>query len=94
MSEKESKNIKATCTEICQYIEENVEVGDMVRLSLGRCYVPGKVITNNEGVLQIDVDSELIKGLSCINVEELKDYLVELEHECKNCTYVLEAEND
>lgn len=88
------KKITATCNEICEYIDNEVSPGDTVRLSLGRCYIPGKVITNNQGVLQIEVDSEMIKGLSCIDVNELKEFLVELEHECESEICTLEAKND
>ena len=88
------KNISATCSEICEYINEEVSPGDTVRLSLGRCYIPGKVITNNNGVLQIEIDGEMIKGLSCIDVNELKEFLVELEHECSSGVCVIEAKND
>jgi hypothetical protein len=90
----QKKNISATCSEICEYIDKEVSPGDTIRLSLGRCYIPGKVITNNKGVLQIDIDSESIKGLSCIDVNELKEFLVELEHECENGTCTIEAKND
>lgn len=88
---KESK--VCTCDEICEYIENEVKPGDIVRLSLGRCYIPGKVVTNNEGVIQINVDSESIKGLSCIDIEKLKDFLVEVEHECKEGICTLEAKD-
>ena len=84
----------ATCTEICEYIEKEVKPGDIVRLSLGRCYIPGEVVTNNEGILQIDIESDMIKGLSCIDVEKLKDFIVEVEHECKDCCCVIEAKDD
>lgn len=82
-----------TCEEICQYIEEEIKPGDTVRLSLGRCYIPGEVVTNSEGVIQINVDSEMIKGLSCIDIEKLKDFLVEVEHECKDGICTLEAKD-
>jgi len=91
---KKKENISATCTEICEYIEQEVVPGDTVRLSLGRCYIPGTVITNNQGVLQIELDSEMIKGLSCIDVNDLKDFLVELEHECADKICTIEARND
>jgi len=89
MSEK--KNITATCSEICEYVDKEVTPGDTIRLSLGRCYIPGKVVTNNKGILQIEIDSDMIKGLSCIDIQELKEYLVELEHECESGTCVIEA---
>jgi hypothetical protein len=92
---KENKEICATCDEICHYIEEEVKPGDIVRLSLGRCYIPGKVVTNNEGIMQIEIESEMIKGLSTIDVGKMKDFLVELEHECPDgmcCT--IEAKDD
>ncbi|MDY9923717.1 DUF2097 domain-containing protein [Methanobacterium sp.] len=92
---KEAKQMCATCDEICHYIEEEVKPGDTVRLSLGRCYIPGKVVTNNEGVIQIEMESEMIKGLSTIDVAKMKDFLVELEHECPDgmcCT--IEAKDD
>jgi len=36
----------------------------------------------------------MIKGLSCIDVEKLKDFIVEVEHECKDCCCVIEAKDD
>jgi len=88
------ENICATCSEICKYIEDEVKPGDTVKLSLGRCYIPGKVITNNEGVIQIKIDSEMIKGLTSIDVGKLKDYIVELVHECDGNVCTLEAKDD
>ncbi|HIH70989.1 MAG TPA: DUF2097 family protein, partial [Methanothermobacter thermautotrophicus] len=49
------ENRIATCDELCRYIKEEVKPGDTVRLSLGRVYIPGKVVTNNSGVLQIKI---------------------------------------
>lgn len=91
---KEEENICVTCDEICDYIEKEVKPGDSVRLSIGRCYIPGKVITNNEGILQINVEGETIKGLTCIDVEKMKDYLIEVEHECEGKKCVLEAKDE
>ncbi|MGL6299017.1 MAG: DUF2097 domain-containing protein [Methanobacteriaceae archaeon] len=92
--EKTKKTITATCSEICDYIDKEVQPGDNVRLSLGRCYIPGEVVTNNNGVLQIDVKGDTIKGLSCLDIGKLKEHLVELEHECKDCVCTLEAADD
>ena len=92
---KDEKNIRATCNEICEYIDEKVQPGDTIRLSLGRCYIPGKVITNENGILKIGLNSETIKGLSCIDIQYLKEYIVEVEHECKNGRIcIIEAENE
>jgi hypothetical protein len=88
------KNVIATCDEICEYIDKEVKPGDIIRLSLGRCYIPGKVITNNQGVLQINVNGDIIKGLSCIDVQDLKEFLVEVEHESGNEICIIEAKND
>jgi len=88
------KNISATCSEICEYVGKEVSSGDIVRLSLGRCYIPGKVISNNQGVLQIGIDGDMTKEVTCIDIKELKDFLVELEHECKSGIYTIEAKND
>lgn len=81
----------ATVDEIHNYILENVNKGDEVELSLGRCYIPGTVVTNNSGVLQIDVNGESVKGLSSIDINDLKDFLVELKHKRDEGMYVLEA---
>ena len=92
---KDEKNIRATCNEICEYIDKEVQPGDTVRLSLGRCYIPGKVITNQQGILKIGLNSDTIKGLSCIDIQDLKEYIVELEHECDNGKIlIIEAENE
>ncbi|WP_242451135.1 DUF2097 domain-containing protein [Methanothermobacter sp. THM-2] len=85
------ENRIATCDELCRYIREEVKPGDTVRLSLGRVYIPGKVVTNNAGVIQIKIDSDLIKGLTTIDVEKLKEYLIELEHECEGGVCIIEA---
>jgi len=91
----EVKNVCATCDEICEYIENEVKTGDTVRLSLGRCYIPGKVVTNNDGVIQIKIDSDMIKGLTTIDVAKMKDFLVEVEHECPDgACCIMEAKDD
>lgn len=89
-----NENRCATCDEICEYIEKKVKPGDTIRLSLGRCYIPGKVITNSEGVIQIDVNGDMIKGLSSIDVGKLKEHLVEVQHVCKDCVCTIEAKDD
>jgi hypothetical protein len=91
---KKTENLCASCDEICQYINNEVKTGDTVRLSIGRVYIPGKVVTNNEGVIQIKIDSEMIKGLTTIDVEKLKEHLIEVEHECEDGICVLEATDD
>jgi hypothetical protein len=91
---KKTENLCASCDEICQYINNEVKPGDTVRLSIGRVYIPGKVVTNNEGVIQINIDGEMIKGLSTIDVEKLKEHLIEVEHECKDGICILEATDD
>ncbi len=83
-----------TCDEICEYVEKEVKPGDSVRLSLGRCYIPGKVITNNDGILQIQVEGETIKGLTSIDLEKSKDFIIEVEHECKDKKCTLEAKDE
>jgi len=40
------KDICLTCNEICDYIKKEVKLGDAVKLSLGICYILGKVVTN------------------------------------------------
>ena len=84
------ENRCATCEELCRYIKEEVKPGDTVRLSLGRVYIPGKVVTNNSGVIQIKIDSDLIKVLQP-SMLKTKDYLIELEHECEGGVCIIEA---
>lgn len=91
---KKTENLCASCDEICQYINNEVKTGDTVRLSIGSVYIPGKVVTNNDGVIQIKIDSEMIKGLTTIDVEKLKEHLIEVEHECEDSICVLEAKDD
>ncbi|GAB4306855.1 MAG: DUF2097 domain-containing protein [Methanobacteriaceae archaeon] len=91
---KKKENVCATCDEICHYIKDEVKTGDTVRLSIGRVYIPGTVINNNEGVIQIKIDSEIIKGLTTIDVNKLKEDLIEVEHECEDSICILEAKDD
>jgi len=91
---KKTENVCASCDEICQYINKEVKSGDTVRLSIGRVYIPGKVITNNNGVIKIELDGEMIKGLTTIDVEKLKEHLIEVEHECETGICILEATDD
>lgn len=81
----------ATVDEIHKYILENVKSGDEVELSLGRCYIPGTIVTNNSGVLQIDVDGESVKGLSSVDINDLKNFLVEFKHKRDDGFFILEA---
>jgi len=92
LKKEESKCV--TCDEICEYISKEVKPGDIVRLSLGRCYIPGKVITNNEGIIQLEVRGDTIKGLTCIDMEKSKDFIIEIEHECEDKKCTLEAKNE
>ena len=91
---KKKENVSATCDEICHYIKDEVKSGDTVRLSVGRVYIPGKVINNHEGVIQIKIDSEIIKGLTTIDVNKLKEDLIEVEHECEDSVCILEAKDE
>jgi hypothetical protein len=91
---KKTENVSATCDDICHYIQDEVKPGDTVRLSVGRVYIPGKVVTNNEGIIQIKIDSETIRGLTTIDVNKLKDVLIEVEHECGDNICILEAKDD
>lgn len=92
--EEQKENVCATCDEICSYIADEVKPGDSVKLSIGRCYIPGRVITNSEGILQIKVEGETITGLTCIDIEKMKEYLIEVEHECEGKKCVLEAKDE
>ncbi|WP_431062801.1 DUF2097 domain-containing protein [Methanobacterium sp.] len=88
------ENVCVSCDELCEYLENEVKPGDSVKLSLGRCYIPGKVVTNNDGILQIQVEGETIRGLTSIDVEKIKDFLIEVEHECKDGKCTLEAKDE
>ncbi len=88
------ENKCVTCDEICEYVEKEVKPGDTIRLSLGRCYIPGKVVTNSEGILQVQVEGDIIKGLTCIDLEKSKDFLIEVEHECADKKCTLEAKDE
>lgn len=90
---KKEENICLTCDEICEYIEKEVKPGDTVRLSLGRCYIPGRVVTNVRGVVQLEVEGEIITGLTCIDVGKLRDSLVEVVHECEDKKCIIEAKD-
>ncbi|MGB9936098.1 MAG: DUF2097 domain-containing protein [Methanobacterium sp.] len=89
---EESKCV--SCDEICEYVEKEVKPGDTIRLSLGRCYIPGRVITNSEGIIQLEVQGETIKGLTCIDLEKSKDFIIEVEHECEDKKCTLEAKDE
>lgn len=91
---KKTENVCASCDEICQYINKEVKSGDTVRLSIGRVYIPGKVVANNNGIIKIELDGEMIKGLTTIDVEKLKEHLIEVEHECESGICILEAIDD
>lgn len=88
------ENVCVSCDEICEYLESEVKPGDSVKLSLGRCYIPGKVVTNHDGILQIQIEGETIKGLTSIDVEKMKDFIIEVEHECKDGKCTLEAKDE
>lgn len=83
-----------SCEEICEYVKKEVKPGDIINLSLGRCYIPGKVITNSEGIIQLHVECDTIKGLTCIDLEKSKDFIIEVEHECEDKKCVLEAKDE
>ncbi len=83
-----------SCDEICEYVEKEVKPGDRIGLSLGRVYIPGRVVTNSDGILQVEVEGDIIKGLTCVDLKKSKDFLIELEHECADKKCTLEAKDD
>jgi hypothetical protein len=91
---KKEENVCVSCDEICEYVEKEVKPGDIIRLSLGRCYIPGRVITNNDGIIQLEVQGETIKGLTCIDLGKSKDFIIEVEHECDDKKCTLEAKDE
>ena len=91
---KKEENVCVSCDEICEYVEKEVKPGDIIRLSLGRCYIPGRVVTNNDGIIQLEVQGETIKGLTCIDLEKSKDFIIEVEHECEDKKCILEAKDE
>ncbi|MCL2156565.1 MAG: DUF2097 domain-containing protein [Methanobrevibacter sp.] len=76
------------CDEAISYIKENVRVYDILELSYNRVFTPGEVLVidtseykGKEGLsLIINVSEETFTSTVEVNLEEIKDDLIEVVH--------------
>lgn len=82
------KQLKMDCDEAIEYIKNNVKTYDNLALSYNRIYTPGEVI-NIETVclkgretcnIMVQLASETIGNTVEVDLEEVKDDLVEVRH--------------
>ncbi len=94
------KTITMDCDDAIDYVRKNVKVYDTLELSYNRVFTPGEVIaidTEEESgdkncKLMVQLSSEILGSTVDIDLEEVKEDLVELKHtpqDGKNTTIII-----
>ena len=86
------KNLRMDCEEAIEYIKNNVKTYDNLELSYNRVYTPGEVINVVTECLKgketcsviVQVMGDTINSAVEVNLEEIKDDLIEIRHTPKN----------
>jgi hypothetical protein len=86
------KTLTMDCEEAMKYIEENVQIYDVLELSYHRVFTPGEVLSidteDRHGKksfrVMIQVAGDLVSQSVEVDLEEVKDDLVEIRHIPKN----------
>lgn len=89
------KNLKMDCDEAIEYVKNNVKAYDNLELSYNRIYTPGEVINIHTECLKgketcnvmVQLSSETIGNTVEVDLEEVKDDLVEVRHTPKGENY-------
>ena len=82
------KILKMDCDEAISYVKDNVKDYDYLELSYNRVFTPGEVINveidniNGKDVcnVMIQVKGDTIRNTIQVDLEEVKDDLIELRH--------------
>jgi hypothetical protein len=82
------KEINIKADKALDYIKSNVKTYDVLELSYNRVFVPGEVLDISEGQkdgvdslkLLIKMNGETIKQTVEVDLEEIKDDIVEIRH--------------
>ncbi len=82
------KQIKMGCDEAIEYVKSNVKTYDNLELSYNRIFTPGEVINvdsrriagKNACRVMIQIDGDLINSTVEVDLEEVKDDLIEVKH--------------
>lgn len=82
------KTLTMNCEEAMEYIKENVEIYDVLELSYHRVFTPGEVLSiDTEDIrgkksfrVMIQVAGDLVSQSVEVDLEEVKDDLVEIRH--------------
>jgi hypothetical protein len=86
------KTLTMDCEDAIKYVEENVKVYDVLELSYHRIFTPGEVLNidtdDRKGKksfrVMIQVAGDLVSQSVEVDLEEVKDDLVEIKHIPKN----------
>ena len=86
------KTVIMDCDDAIDYVRENVKVNDILELSYNRVFTPGEVIamdTEEESgdrncKLMVQLSSDLLGSTVDVDLEEVRDDLVELKHTPKD----------
>ncbi len=93
---EEEINLKAD--EALDYVKNNVETYDTLELSYNRVFVPAEVLdinvdTENSLKLMLQMKGEIIHETVQLDLEEVKDELVEIRHVTDDKTTVIVVES-
>lgn len=82
------KQLKMNCDEAIKYVKDNVKISDNLELSYNIVYTPGEVMNietecfkgNETCSVLVLLDSDTINAVVEVDLEEVKDDLIEIKH--------------
>ncbi|MDR3063213.1 MAG: DUF2097 domain-containing protein [Methanobrevibacter sp.] len=92
IEEKMVKEVKMDCDLAIEYIMDNVKIGDRLELSYNRVFTPGEVLNIDNSIYNgkkgakvlIHILEEILTSSVEVDLEEIKDDLIEVHHIPKN----------
>ena len=96
----EEKELVMNPDEMVEYIRQNVQPTDILEISYNRIYAPGEVLTiteedeeTGEGLrIGLQLNGEILNQNIEVDLNEIKDEILELRHERDGNVVVIEAE--
>src|SRR5574344_1423216 len=96
----EEKELVMNPDEMVEYIRQNVQPTDILEISYNRIYAPGEVLTiteedeeTGEGLrIGLQLNGEILNQNIEVDLNEIKDELLEIRHVKNDNVVVIEAE--
>lgn len=80
-------------TELMEYINKKFQENALIEISYNRVFVPGKLLYVSENSIILQLKGQLLNQVVEINIEEIKDEIVEIRHTNDNKTTIITVIN-